>query len=82
MEPREWTPSTSLRTVVQEVTKLIDEPSTYGIRNTGQWDLFIAYLCIYSNLLFVEAADLWQNNEGEYKRKASEIFNKNRSPRD
>jgi len=45
-----WTAATSLRTVVQEVTKLIDEPSTDGIQHTGQYDLFIAFLCIHFNL--------------------------------
>jgi len=78
-----WNANTSLRTVIQEVTKLIDEPSTDSIEYTGQCDLLIAFLCIYFNrFFFVEAANLWDTNKREYKQKASEIFNKNCSPRD
>jgi ubiquitin-protein ligase len=77
-----WTATKSLRTVVQEVTKLIDEPSMDDIQHAGQCDLFVAFLSTHLNLFFVEAASLWDTNKDEYKRKASEIFNKNCSPRD
>ncbi len=42
-----WTPITTLISVVEEVTKIIDTPDIDLVQNVGQYDLFYAYLCIY-----------------------------------
>jgi hypothetical protein len=42
-----WTPTTTLVTVVEKVTDLIDNPSVQMVQNLCQYHLFYAYLCIY-----------------------------------
>ncbi len=53
-----WKPSTSLVSIVEKVTDIIDNPSTDLVQNIGLYNLFYTYLCINFFIYFCRSSSL------------------------